>query len=140
STCRRSSWSGEPRSRRARRSGASHDGGPPGADRLRATPWVVAIGVACAVTAASIPLSRAFLADHEAPAGRPAASGIFDSLTASEHGAADAARRGEQKLERWRWVDRDARVVAIPLDRAMDVVASEETTCTPVRARARPRA
>lgn len=57
------------------------------------------------------------------PAIAPTAIGKVDRtlLSATEHGITERNTQREQ-LSRYRWVDRDAGVAGIPIDRAMDLL------------------
>jgi|HubBroStandDraft_6_1064221.scaffolds.fasta_scaffold296235_3 hypothetical protein len=59
---------------------------------------------------------------------RPAGPEIAHIEQTPLFGAAEGLelrRRQREELSRYRWVDRDAGLVAIPIERAMDVVAEE---------------
>jgi hypothetical protein len=59
-------------------------------------------------------------AEHAAQAS-PLEHGLIDRAS----GGADLRAAGEQELDRTQWVDRNAGVVRIPIDRAIDAVVAD---------------
>jgi hypothetical protein len=56
-----------------------------------------------------------------APAASPLERGLFDRAS----GGADARIAGQHRLERYDWIDRRARIVRIPIDRAIEAVVAD---------------
>lgn len=86
--------------------------------------WLVGVGVVV-ISAALIAIAWGLVIP--APTGPSAAS-----PSPLEHGLIDHATRGgelrtagEQRLERYDWVDRTTRTVQIPIERAIDAVVAE---------------
>lgn len=95
--------------------------------KVRAGALIAVVGIA-----ASLGATLLFLRGEPGHAGgalpgggQPRATGTVETslILATERGI---ALRAEQKktLDRWGWVDRDAGVAQIPIERAMDVVAA----------------
>jgi hypothetical protein len=87
--------------------------------------WLVGLGGA-AITA--ILIAIAWLLVRPPPAAAPPATTasplertLFDRAT----GGSDVRAAGEARLWRYAWVDRQARVVRIPIDRAIDAVVAD---------------
>jgi hypothetical protein len=93
-------------------------------------PERVRTGVVWLIAAAVIAISAAVIAVAwwlVVPPAMPRAAapstlerGLFDRAT----GGDDARAAGAARLERYEWVDRNARVVHIPIDRAIDAVVA----------------
>jgi hypothetical protein len=87
--------------------------------------WLVALG-GMAVTALLVATAWLLVVPAPAPE-RPAATpsplehGLLDGAT----GGTDARAVGARRLERTEWVDRGARVVRIPIGRAIDAVVAD---------------
>ena len=80
---------------------------------------LVAIIVALVVVAWILvvpPSAAAHSPEHESPLEH----GLYDQAT----GGDDARAAGAQRLERYEWIDRNARVVRIPIERAIDAVVA----------------
>jgi hypothetical protein len=58
-------------------------------------------------------------------AAGPAIAGIEQTPLFGAADGLDLRQRQREELSRYRWVDRDAGLVAIPIERAMDLVAKE---------------
>ncbi len=58
-------------------------------------------------------------------AAGPAIAHVEQTPLFGASGGLELRRRQREELSRYRWVDRDAGLVAIPIERAMDVVAGE---------------
>jgi hypothetical protein len=96
-------------------------------------PERVRAGVIAGVAAGTVALTAlavvlAWLLVAPAPAARypvaapsPLEHGLFDRAT----GGDDARRAGARRLERTEWIDRGARVVRIPIERAIDAVVAD---------------
>jgi hypothetical protein len=67
-------------------------------------------------------------AAHPLRQASPLEHGLFDRAA----GGSDARAAGAQRLERYEWVDRQARVVRIPIDRAIDAVVADPGLIGPV--------
>lgn len=59
-------------------------------------------------------------ATHPPEHGSPLEHELFDHAT----GGDDVRAAGAQRLERYEWVDRGARIVRIPIDRAIEAVVA----------------
>jgi hypothetical protein len=94
------------------------------AERVRTRAiWLIGVSLT-AITALLAAIAWALVAPR--PAARPAAPSplrreVFDVAGA---GAAETAA-GALRLERTEWVDRQARVVRIPIERAIDAVVAD---------------
>jgi hypothetical protein len=88
------------------------------------TIWLVGAGVV-AISALLVVIAWLFVVPPPPPAHRAAPStlehGLFDHAT----GGMALRAAGEQRLERYQWIDRRARVVRIPIDRAIDAVLAD---------------
>lgn len=92
---------------------------------------VAAIAAAAViVTIAGVVVAAWLLRWHEAELGKPTARakpstskvGLeLGDIETTGHGTR-VNQRASADLERWRWVDRDAGIVAMPIDRAIDLV------------------
>ena len=94
--------------------------------------WLAAAGVV-AIGAALVAIAWLLVAPPPA-AERPvaAASPLEHGLIDTAAGGEQIRAAGEQRLERYEWVDRGAGVVRIPIDRAIDaVVADPRLIATP---------
>jgi len=60
-------------------------------------------------------------AEHPPAQPSPLEHGLFDRAA----GGNEARAAGEQRLERYEWVDRKTRVVRIPIERAIDAVVAD---------------
>ncbi|MEP6940848.1 MAG: hypothetical protein ABI846_13870 [Rudaea sp.] len=81
---------------------------------------VVAIIIALVAVAWMLvvsPSAAAHLPEHASPLEH----GLYDRATGGDDARATAARR----LERYEWIDRGARIVRIPIDRAIDAVVAD---------------
>jgi len=87
--------------------------------------WAVAVGVVV-VSAALIAIAWLLVVPPPA-AARPVAapSPLEHGLIDHAEGGAALRAGGERELTQYRWVDRKARVVRIPIDRAIDAVAAD---------------
>jgi hypothetical protein len=106
-------------------------------DEVR-TRALVAIGIASIVVGTIgvffagviVSLVVGSLRPDQAPRGGPAAvprtlSGIEQTPIWQTSAGEDLRDRQRRELERWSWVDRNAGVANIPIDRAMDLVVEE---------------
>lgn len=89
-------------------------------------------GASIAITLVSLFVARALLGGGSRtganePAGAPQTIGTVEQtlVNASRRGL-DLRAAQEKELQRYGWVDRDAGIATIPIDRAMDLVANEE--------------
>jgi hypothetical protein len=87
---------------------------------------VLAIAAASlAIGAVAVGIS-ALLLGPRPPNGPPASvSTLETSLVADTRRGLDLGERQRASLDEWGWVDRDAGIAHIPIDRAMDIVAAE---------------
>jgi hypothetical protein len=87
--------------------------------------WLIAAGVV-AVSALLVAIAWLLVVPPAAPARAagarsPLEHGLVDQAT----GGDDIRAAGERRLERTEWIDRSARVVRIPIDRAIDAVVAD---------------
>lgn len=101
--------------------------------KLRGGAVLAALGIAASIGATLLFLRADADRAHDAARGAPAPSAVTPAqagtvetslILATERGLAlRAAQRGE--LDRWGWVDRDAGIARIPIERAMDMMAAD---------------
>lgn len=87
--------------------------------------WLVSAAVVV-IGAALIAIAWLLVVPPPSPA-RPVAapSPLERGLVEHASGGGDLRAAGEQQLERYEWIDRRARVVRIPIDRAIDAVVAD---------------
>lgn len=101
-------------------------------DRLPRRTLVAIAAVGVLVFAAAVAAAAGLAATHDAPTRHAVTRGAPDRIGFVEQTLVLDADRGralraqqEHELAQYRWIDRDAGVVAIPIERALDVVAAD---------------
>lgn len=86
--------------------------------------WSVAVGL-IVVGAALVVIAWWLVVAPPAAAPAPAASPLEHELFDRATEAAAVRAAGEARLERFEWVDREAGVARIPIDRAIDAIVAD---------------
>lgn len=103
-------------------------------DRLPRRTLLAIAAVAVLVFAVAVAAAAGLAATDDGPSRHATTRGAPDRIGFVEQTLVLDANRGramrdaqERELARYRWIDRDAGVVAIPVERAIDLVAADPT-------------
>lgn len=86
--------------------------------------WAIAAGVT-AVTALLVAIAWLLVVPPAPPRAAAAHTPLEHGLVDQSTEGGDVRAAGEQRLERTEWIDRAARVVRIPIERAIDAVVAD---------------
>jgi hypothetical protein len=87
----------------------------------------LAVGFAAFVLVATTGALRPSAAGPGGPRPGPRSISLVEQTPLRDTTTASRLREGQRRdLERWGWIDRDAGVARIPVERAIDVVVSEQ--------------
>jgi len=94
-------------------------------DQLRIRAIVIVGGAVVALTLVLVGIAWLLVARPPVAEREPAPSVLEHGLFDQARGGADANAGGAARLDRFRWIDRGAQLVQLPIERAIDAVVAK---------------